>query len=372
MTEGRVWIPFDDGTVAEVQVLVRENTHGQHRLVRTIGEQPPAMRKAQDRAHAAVGHWLERRQGSQLELIVHFELRDAGDGINNDGGSGGLAFAIAMAAERLQISLPDLVATGALDDNLSDRGVCAVDGVARKAAAAIEVLPSGGLFLYPAGNCDDLTEDMERELAERGIEVRQVLGLSDLLDRLFQSPSDAPPAVELTEPAAPPCVEPDRQRDSLRRRVAGFSLLAALSGGLYLGARSLPAPTPVPAPPAEPTPVESPRISPSVPGPATPPARVEGSSRLERDIARALEDRWFAGGGDELRARLRIIGLTFDGNQSRLALRLQPSDGRAPIDVSVIGRGSPETQVPAAVASLLDALNGVAAKSKTDESHGFD
>jgi hypothetical protein len=140
---------------------------------------------------------LYREKYVDRRLIARFE---AGAPLTNlQGASGDLAFALALAAGLTRadggesLTLPPLAATGVLND---EGRLSAIDGFPAKLAAALDVLPAGGVVVYPQDNAPEVTADLRRRAGGSGVELLASASLEEALRGLGVSLSqtwlDAP------------------------------------------------------------------------------------------------------------------------------------------------------------------------------------
>jgi hypothetical protein len=142
------------GLAAQLSVSIAEGARGHGvRRVEVAG----ASEQLRQSATGAIGYVydvLAREKYLNRRLLVR--ISPGADLAAATGDSGGLAFALAFAlaaAPRGQISV---AATGILGD---DGSIQPVNGVPQKLAAALAVLPPGGILVFPGGN--------ERDVAPR-------------------------------------------------------------------------------------------------------------------------------------------------------------------------------------------------------------
>ena len=126
---------------------------------------------------------LYRERYLDREIVVNFAAAEsAAEGFGNVlGRSAELAFALALTAAVLDRDFPAIAATGIIEEGGAIRPV---DGVGDKLAAAIAILPKGGLFAFPSANAHALPENLRQEAAERGIELAPAYRLDELLAHL--------------------------------------------------------------------------------------------------------------------------------------------------------------------------------------------
>ena len=140
---------------------------------------------------------LYREKYVDRRLIVRFEA--AAPLVNVTGDSADLAFALALAAHLTRadgapsLALPPIAATGALTE---EGRLTAIDALPAKIAAALAVLPRGGVVVFPRANSADVTAELAERAAEGGVELMACASLEEALRGLGVSLSqtwvDAP------------------------------------------------------------------------------------------------------------------------------------------------------------------------------------
>ncbi|MEA1052368.1 AAA family ATPase [Lamprobacter modestohalophilus] len=175
---------YDDGAKRGHALAVELQRYGADPDAPLITELNVASRDLGRAAERGAGLALAllRREGYRRNsLEVHFRLPQALPAI--EGESAGLLFALAVIVRSL--ALPDppnaLAATGTLDEQ---GRVQPVVGVAEKLAAALEVLPAGGVLCYPWANVADVPPALLADADRRGIAVHAVERLDQAVARL--------------------------------------------------------------------------------------------------------------------------------------------------------------------------------------------
>jgi hypothetical protein len=142
----------------------------------------PDLRRSALAAATEAARMLYRERHLDREIVVNYAIGEGDSEAfgNVVGRSAELAFAVALAAAVIECPLPAVAATGAVEDG----AVCAVEGVAEKLAAALEVLPPGGIFAFPSANEQAVPDSLRQAAAARGIVAVAVHRLEELLARL--------------------------------------------------------------------------------------------------------------------------------------------------------------------------------------------
>jgi hypothetical protein len=167
------------GLAAQLSVSIAEGARGHGvRRVEVAG----ASEQLRQSATGAIGYVydvLAREKYLNRRLLVR--ISPGADLAAATGDSGGLAFALAFAlaaAPRGQISI---AATGILGD---DGSIQPVNGLPQKLAAALAVLPPGGILVFPGGNERDVAPALRARAVARQITLLPGYRLEEVLARL--------------------------------------------------------------------------------------------------------------------------------------------------------------------------------------------
>ena len=177
------WILFESGNAAAVDLGLYAAANGSSRPIDAymVAECEGDFTKAARRAADAVYHIFQKKYDT-APLVAGYDIQTtAGQALT--GGSGGLSFAVALAKALYPGDDPGPVAaTG----EINSRGqISAISGIEAKIDAAFKLLPAQGWLFYPAANETEIKEGRLAEFAAKGIRVRAVSNISDVLDLLF-------------------------------------------------------------------------------------------------------------------------------------------------------------------------------------------
>lgn len=179
---GSVWLLFTAGAgrgvATPLAADISTGVHGEGVRRVEIDGAGTALQHSATRAVNEAARILYREGYLGRQILVRFTAADIE---NVHGESAELAFALAFTGAAIARALPPLAATGRLG---SGGAIGAVEGIADKLAAAIEVLPTGGFFIFPAAGERELSPALRRAAAERGIVLVPAHRLEDLLARL--------------------------------------------------------------------------------------------------------------------------------------------------------------------------------------------
>jgi hypothetical protein len=130
------------------------------------------------------------------------------------GQSGGLCFALAFVKKLLKLDLPDIAATGILSSN---GRISAIKGIEAKLRTALTLLKENDRIFFPAGNQDQIPDDLITQITDKAILLHPVTTLDQVMDILTDSmvldPATTPPGPEKTAPG--PLIDtatPNRRR----------------------------------------------------------------------------------------------------------------------------------------------------------------
>jgi len=203
MDQPRVWMLLAagraEGLAAPLVARLAEGARGE--AVRRVDLADPAASE-EARASALRGASLAytllyREKYVDRRLIARFEA--AAPLVNMQGDSADIAFALSLAAHLTRadgapsLTLPPIAATGALTE---EGRLTGIEALAAKVAAALEVLPRGGVVIFPRANAGDITPALRQQAGERGVELMACASLEEALRGLGVSLSqtwlDAP------------------------------------------------------------------------------------------------------------------------------------------------------------------------------------
>jgi AAA ATPase domain len=180
-----VWLLLTAGAVRglarPLTVRVGAGVHGQAVRRVDVAGGDSELRHAATRAATETARILYRERHLDREIVVNFAI-GANEPIGHViGRSAELAFAVALAGAAVARALPAVAATGLVEQGGAIRPV---DGLAEKLAAALEVLPRGGVFAFPAAGEQGLPDQLRAAAAARGVTLMPAYRLEDLLAQL--------------------------------------------------------------------------------------------------------------------------------------------------------------------------------------------
>lgn len=179
---GEVWLLLTAGTTGGVaralQVALSVGVHGQALRRVDVPGAGSDLRESAKRAAEETLRILYRESYLDRQVVLRFDV--AGPG-TVQGRSAELAFALALAATAVSQPLPPVAATGTVEEG---GAIGPVEGLEDKLAAALEVLPRGGIFVFPGTGEALLGPALRATAAERGITLLPGYRLEDVLARL--------------------------------------------------------------------------------------------------------------------------------------------------------------------------------------------
>ena len=158
-----ILILFESGNLAEVRVTLYKAPGERSRLLDAYvtTECEGSVTRSARRAAEAVLSWLPEEYRPKEPMVAGFDLSGLSTDQTITGESGGLAFAIALAAEFTGKDPGPLAATGILADSGSHSEVMPVKAVCAKIKGAIAALPSQSKVLFPQTNQKDCDEEVK-------------------------------------------------------------------------------------------------------------------------------------------------------------------------------------------------------------------
>jgi hypothetical protein len=179
---GSVWLLLTAGAgrgvAAPLTADISAGVHGEGVRKVDVSGAGAALRHSATRAVNEAARILYREGYLDRQILVRFKAAEIE---NAHGESAELAFALALTGAAVERPLPPLAATGRLTDG---GAIGPVDGIGQKLAAAIDVLPNGGHFIFPAAGEQELSPALRRAASDRGIILVPAHRLEDLLARL--------------------------------------------------------------------------------------------------------------------------------------------------------------------------------------------
>ncbi|MBI1219983.1 MAG: hypothetical protein GC186_15685 [Rhodobacteraceae bacterium] len=179
---GRVWVLLTagrgQGVARELATALSAGVHGQALRRAEVAGAGPDLTLSARTAAAEVLPILYRERYLDRQIVVRFAAEEFG---NVQGRSAELAFALGVAAAAVSQELPPVAATGTVE---AGGAIGAVEGLAEKLAAALAILPPGGVFAFPAVGESVLPPALRKAAADAGVALLPVWRLEDALARL--------------------------------------------------------------------------------------------------------------------------------------------------------------------------------------------
>lgn len=201
----RVWMLFESGRAATVKLTLHD-AHPEtgrpidaYLITEGRGEVTTAARRGAEAAYA----WCRGYDPKLPASVVSFDIAglDPHDALG--GGSGGLAFALALALRLRPLALPgDLAATGEILSGHDGGPIGPVAGIRTKLQAAGEKLPPGSLLFYPGDHQGELPRSLLDELQAGGLELCPVTSVVEALKKLYSDPIRQTPGLRRMSYAA--------------------------------------------------------------------------------------------------------------------------------------------------------------------------
>lgn len=192
----RVWMLFESGQAATVRLNLHE-AHPETRrpidaylITEERGDVTTAARRGAEAAYA----WCHQRNPQLPAAVVSYDLAGLGPNDSLTGGSGGLAFALALALQLRPVDLPgDIAATGEILSGHDGGPIGPVAGITTKLGTVAAKLPPNSLLFYPGDNQDELPPSLLDELHTRGHKAFPVTSVDQALEKLYAGTARRPP-----------------------------------------------------------------------------------------------------------------------------------------------------------------------------------
>ncbi len=212
------WILFASGRAVTVELSLFEPPAERSRPMAAyiVSEAGPELARSASRAVEAVYSTAYNSGIAPEPAVVGYDLPGLAPGCRISGASAGLALALALAKKLWPEHDPGpLAATGEIASAGNGGRLAPIAGFAEKARAALELLPEGGGFYFPAANQPELDTELRKIFAQRRIALRPVESVAGALAHFLPAgarqhknpkrrPAAAPPATAGSRPGGRP------------------------------------------------------------------------------------------------------------------------------------------------------------------------
>lgn len=186
-TSQQTYILFEDGHSVEVNLSLYAAPKGSNRPIDAylVTECEGDFTRAARRAAETVYNKLQTTQDLEPQ-VVGFDLHGLEAGQSITGGSGGLAFAIALAKKLYSgKDIGPVAATGEIQSSRGGGVINPVKGITAKLLAASQRVPENGWVFYPKENEKEVPEGLKKVCRKKGINLYAVATVNEALDLLF-------------------------------------------------------------------------------------------------------------------------------------------------------------------------------------------
>jgi len=183
MKEGGAWILFGNGEMSRVSVTLHRGKDRGGRPADAYVVTGGGLSRSARRAAESVYNWLQHEQRNPDRFVAAFDVSRADNSMAGE--SGGLAFAVALAARILERPEITVAATGEIDSTVYPGQIGRIEQVGDKAASAAGHLTVGDWFFYPLANRDELDAGLRDRLEAQGVHIAAVSSVAEALDLLF-------------------------------------------------------------------------------------------------------------------------------------------------------------------------------------------
>ncbi len=182
-TDNNIWVLFANGMGSRVSLSLHPGKGEQSRPADAYVVTGGGLSRSARRAAEAVYNWLQENGKNPDRFVAGFDVQHADSSMT--GQSSGLAFAVALASQLLNKKGLAVAATGEILEGQFPSLIGKVGGINEKAAAAADLLPSGGVLLYPVENDSEISGPVRAECLKRGLALHPVQSVAEALDLLF-------------------------------------------------------------------------------------------------------------------------------------------------------------------------------------------
>lgn len=192
----KTWMLFESGACASVDLSLYSPAMEKSRPIDAyvVTECEGDFTVAARRAAEAIYYATQERGEKASPVVVGYDLQGLPAGRAAIGGSGGLAFAVALAKRLIRKDPGPVAATGEIISGNDGGPVGPVRGLEQKMETAGRILGNDGWILYPRSNEKDMPETVRRAVEEKGLQLHAVSSISEALDLLF--PLERGPTIE--------------------------------------------------------------------------------------------------------------------------------------------------------------------------------
>lgn len=185
--ENRIWLLFTSGESSRVNLSLHHGKGDRGRPADAYVVTGGGLSKSARRAAEAVFNWLQQAGRNPDQFVAGFDVQGADNSMAGE--SGGLSFAIALAARLLNREGLSVAATGEITGGQYPGPLTAVDGINEKLSAAAVLMPPGSFLFFPATNEGQVTADVWTTLHKGGIHTHSVASVAEALEVLFNNTS---------------------------------------------------------------------------------------------------------------------------------------------------------------------------------------
>lgn len=186
-TDNNIWVLFANGEGSRVSLTLHPGKSDESRPADAYVVTGGGLSRSARRAAEIVYNWLEQSGKNPDRFVAGFDVQNADSSMTGD--SSGLAFAVSLAAMFLNKSGVIVAATGEILEGQFPGPVGKVGGINEKAEAAVELLPHGGVFLYPVDNDIELSDLVREQCMSKDLILHPVQSVAEALDLLFTTPA---------------------------------------------------------------------------------------------------------------------------------------------------------------------------------------
>lgn len=198
--ENKIWILFANGESSRVNLSLHQGKNDRNRPADGYVVTGGGLSRSVRRAAEAVYNWLQQTGHNPDQFVAGFDVHGADSSMVGE--SGGLSFAVALAARLLNKENISVAATGEIAGGHFPGPLAAIDAINDKFSGAVVQIPAGSILLYPSLNDSDIEPGLRSQLEQKNIRLYAVSTVAEALEIVFDQEKQPFPASDTVAPAS--------------------------------------------------------------------------------------------------------------------------------------------------------------------------